>query len=522
MKFKKLAGFLFCLLTISTLSALEVDEKELQSAGNDTIVFINYTGPHSKIDSLESIKKIGSDIGKVVATSKDKEIRAGYSKYAVIHAVDASEKSKLDADILLIGSDATVDHITNLRHIIASYLVSAYGYSESDAETIAVFVTVYNAVYRGKLDQFKEKYKNVVVKNLTEGSCGLSVNYKEWPGKSQIVIPLFDVNGGLSTIDTTVITDTQVVKHMQEDDSKNIDDRKKMVDIKERESEDSSKKAQESQKKATEEKKKLVEEKKKTEEKKTQAQEAKKKAEENPDNKELQKKAEEKKSEYEEQKQTEQQQQKKVEEAENKATEEQQRSDKKSEEAQSERKTIAQDQQEVIQKEIENSKAPSAYAIKLTDEGSLLSGLVKVNTSNGEVIQSSPVTYIRNRTMFQAGENFIAIAGENSGNGAVKLVLLSPDTMEICKESNEIVAEDSVLIQDSGSFYCVIQNNDNWVVGKYDADLNLKLKGTTNVKPSTPMTITSEYVIVSGANGRVKILKKSDLSAVESEDRDEK
>ena len=94
--------------------------------------------------------------------------------------------------------------------------------------------------------------------------------------------------------------------------------------------------------------------------------------------------------------------------------------------------------------------------------------------------------------------------------------------MEICKESNEIVAEDSVLIQDSGSFYCVIQNNDNWVVGKYDADLNLKLKGTTNVKPSTPMTITSEYVIVSGANGRVKILKKSDLSAVESEDRDEK
>ena len=522
MKFKKFAAYIFSLLMISSLYALEVNEKELQSAGSDTIVFINYTGPHSKIDSLQSIKKIGSDMGSVIAPAKEKENRAGSSKYAVIHAVDSSIKEKLDADIILIGGDATVDHITNLRHIIASYLVSAYDYTESDAETIAVFVTVYNAVYRGKLDQFQAKYKDIVTKNLSQDACGLSVNYKEWPGKSQIVIPLYDINGGLSTIDTSVITDTEVVKHMQEDDDKNIDDRKKMVDIKERESEDSSKKAQESQKQATEEKKKLVEEQKKTEETKKTAEEAKKKAEENPDDQELQKEAEEKQAEYEEQKEAEEEQQKKVEEAEQKATEEQQRSDKKNEEAQSERKTIAQDQQEVIEKEIENSKAPSAYAIKLTDEGSLLSGLIKVNTSNGEIIQSSPVTYIRNRTMFQAGENFIAIAGENSGNGAVKLVLLSPDTMEITAESNEIVAEDSVLIQDDGSFYCIIQNEDKWVVGKYDSSLNLKLKGTTNVKPSTPMTITSEYIIVSGASGQVKILKKADLSPVESETMDEK
>ena len=188
--------------------------------------------------------------------------------------------------------------------------------------------------------------------------------------------------------------------------------------------------------------------------------------------------------------------------------------DKKNDEAQTERKTIANDQQEVIKREIENSRAPSAYAIRLTDEASMLSGLIKVNTNNGEIIQSSPVTVIRNRTMFSAAGNFIAIAGENSGNGAVKLVLLSPDTMEIIKESNETVAEESVLVQDNGEYYCVIKSATGWAVGKYSVDLTLLLKSNVNISPSTPMTITSEYVIVSETSGRVRLLKKNNLEAL--------
>ena len=128
------------------LFAQKVDEEELKSAGNDTIVFINYTGPHSKIDSLASIKQLGTDLGTVVAKDTSKATSAGNSaKYSVVHAIDPSETGKLDADIIFIGANATVDHIDNLRHIIASYLAAAYGYSEKDAETVAVFVTVYKS-----------------------------------------------------------------------------------------------------------------------------------------------------------------------------------------------------------------------------------------------------------------------------------------------------------------------------------------------------------------------------------------
>ena len=504
--FAVFAGVLFLLAL--PLSALEVNETELKSTGTaDTIVFINYTGPHAKIDSLESIKKLGSDLGVEIAKSPSEKMTAGSSaRYSVIHAVDENEKSKLDADIILIGKDAAVDHIDNLRHIIASYLSSAYGYSEKDAETVAVFVTVYNAVYRADFTSFQNKYKKIVTDNLTSSNCGLSVNYKDWPGASQIVIPLFDVNGGISTVDTSVISDSQVVKNMQEDDDKNIESRKNMVDIKEREAEQATEKAQAAQKTAVEEQKKLEAEKTKTQEVKKEAETAKEQA------KEAQKIAEEKQAEYEQQQTAEQQQQAVAEEAKQTAAEQQAVADKKNTEAQEERKVIAQDQQEVIKKEIADAAAPSAYGIELTNEASMLSGMIKINTNNGQIIKASPVTYIRNRTIFQAGDSFIAIAGENSRNGAVKLILLSPDTMEIQAESNEIVAENSVLIQDGSDYYCVIKDGSSWVLAKYDQNLSLKLKSPVAVKSSTPVTVASQYIIVTGADGAVKLLNKSDLT----------
>ena len=217
---KKILSVFFVSLLISTnIFALEVDKTELQSTKSTTIEFISYTGPHKIIDSVEAIKGIGKSLGKEIAPSRDTSKTANLgNKYTVIHAIDENEIGKFDADIIFINKDANVDHITNLRRIISAYLVSAYDYSEADSDTLAVFITVYNAVYRGDLDSFKNKYKDVVVKNLSSNNCGLSVNYKDWPGASEIVIPLYDVkNGGLSTIETSVISDKKVVESMKED-----------------------------------------------------------------------------------------------------------------------------------------------------------------------------------------------------------------------------------------------------------------------------------------------------------------
>lgn len=513
---KLLVTSILALFLVSNIFALEVDKSELQKGSeNVTIEFINYTGPHKKIDSLSAIKGIGTSLGAVVKKSVDKTTTAGNSnKYYVVHAIDETETGKLDADILFIGKDATVDHITNLRRIIAAYLSEAYGYSEQDADTLSVFITVYNAVYRGKTDAYKNKYKAVVNKYLSS-NCGLSTNYEDWPGKSEIVIPLFDVkNGGISTVDTSVISDTKVVESMKEDDDKNIDARKNMVDLKEREAEEASDKAKESQKQATAEQKKLDEEKQKADQAQKEADEAKKKAEENPADAEAQKDAEEKQKAADEQAEKVAEQQEKTEAAREEASEKQAVADKKLSESQSERKDIAKDQQELQNREAANANAPSEYGIVLSDESKLLSRLVKFNTNNGDIIKNSPVSVIRNRTVYKTGDGYLAIAGESKGNGAIKLVILDLETMEIAKESDQSIAEDSVLVQDGSDFYCVIDDNGKAFVAKFDEALSMKLKSPVEVKASTPITVTGSGLVVTDASGKLKLLNKQDLSAV--------
>lgn len=523
---------LISLLSISSIVSLEVDKNELNTTGNEIIEFINYTGPHKVIDSAQAIKEIGSDLGKDISLSVS-STNGSNEKYYVVHSVTSESKDQLDADIIYIGSTATVDHVDNLRRIISGYLQSAYNYSEKDANTLAVFITVYNAVYRGKLDTFKSKYTEDVVKNLSSENCGLSTNYKDWPGKSEIVIPLFDVkNGGLSTVDTSVIADSKVVDSMQEDEDRNIDSRKDMVDLKEREADESSEKAQEAQKEAVQEQKVLNETKKEAEEAKKEAEEAKKEAEEakkvaeeNPNDKkaqetakEAEKKAEEATAKAEEKQQQVEEQQKKTDDAKEAAKEAQEIADKKQNEAQTERKEIAQDQQEIQQEKIAEAKANTEYGIIIVDEENLLSRLVKFNSDNGEIIRKSPVAVIRNRTIFEVGsegsEQFISVAGDNAGNGTIKLVLMDQDNMEITRESNETLSEDSVLVKDGDDYYCVIDDNGKWVVAKYNAELSLRYKSSIAVKSSTPITITKSGVVVTDSTGQLMLLSKTDLSAI--------
>lgn len=523
---------LISLLSISSIFSLEVDKNELNTTGNEIIEFINYTGPHKVIDSAQAIKEIGSDLGKDISLSVS-STNGSNEKYYVVHSVTSESKDQLDADIIYIGSTATVDHVDNLRRIISGYLQSAYNYSEKDANTLAVFITVYNAVYRGKLDTFKSKYTEDVVKNLSSENCGLSTNYKDWPGKSEIVIPLFDVkNGGLSTVDTSVIADSKVVDSMQEDEDRNIDSRKDMVDLKEREADESSEKAQEAQKEAVQEQKVLNETKKEAEEAKKEAEEAKKEAEEakkvaeeNPNDKkaqetakEAEKKAEEATGKAEEKQQQVEEQQKKTDDAKEAAKEAQEIADKKQNEAQTERKEIAQDQQEIQQEKIAEAKANTEYGIIIVDEENLLSRLVKFNSDNGEIIRKSPVAVIRNRTIFEVGsegsEQFISVAGDNAGNGTIKLVLMDQDNMEITRESNETLSEDSVLVKDGDDYYCVIDDNGKWVVAKYNAELSLRYKSSIAVKSSTPITITKSGVVVTDSTGQLMLLSKTDLSAI--------
>lgn len=525
--------FALNLLLVSFFSAafaLEVNKQELESLGsNKEIEFINYEGPHAVINTVAQIKGIGSEMGVQIASDVSKRGHAGNNgRYSVIHAVDPSVKEKLDADILIIGSQSQLDHINNLRRIISGYLTAAYNYSESDADTLAVFITVYNAVYRSNIGAFFDKYKSAVTDNLDANYCGLSVDYRDWPGKTQIVIPLYDVNnGGLSTIDTSVISDKNVISSMKEDDDMNIDSRKNLVDIKERESEDAGQNAKNAQKQATEENKKLEEEKAKTERMKAEAETAEKEAaekekiaEKNPSDQQAQSEAENARREadnkmkaLEGQIENERMQSSVTENEREKARSQQALSDRKESEAQSERKDIAIDQVTVQNAQAENTPENLDYGLLLVDEKKQYSKIVKFNKKNGKAVKDSPVNVIHNRQFITAGDNFAVIAGENKGNGAVKLVLIDRENMEIILETEEKLSDSSPLLYDGGYFYCIISEKGGNYLGKFDSSLRLVMKSVEAVKAASPIVITENAITVTGQDGKIKILDKSDISS---------
>lgn len=550
----------FSFLAIPLLFSLEVNKSELESGTNNgTIEFINYSGPHSVINTRDQIKGIGSSIADDLIKSDSATGSYGNApKYQVIHVVDPTVNKGLDADILILGKDAGVDHIRNLRWIIAAYISTAYNYSDTDAQTLATFITVYNAVYRGKLDTFTAKYKPAVVSYLSATNVGLSINYVDWPGKTQIVIPLYDPNGGLSTIDTSVISDKAVVSSMQDDEDKNIDVRKDMVDLKEREADEASENAIESQKEAVEAHKEAVEaqsqaveaqkqaeiEEQKLAEVQTQAAEAQQKAEEaqqiaeeNPDDVEAQQKAveavveaEQKQEEVEQQEETTiqaqqeavtqqqiaEEKQEQAEQASEESAQNQQLADKKLSESQAERVEIAKDQKTVIEETEKASSIVTAYGLKLIDEKELLSSMVSVNAETGEVINNSPVNVIRGRTIIPTGSNFAAVAGTSgvSTNDTIRLVIIDNSNMEIIIESAEQVSPSSVLVQDGTNFLVVINEDNSYYVARYDNTLKLLNKSTVAVLSSTPIFITSNGIFVTGSDNTVKLLNSSDLSLI--------
>ncbi len=475
---KVLALTLVCVGVIQTVTAVEVDEPELQSAGSlgDSIEFENYGGPYAVIETAEAITGIGTALGQEVALSLETPITVQPgAKYSLIHAIDLSTQEKLDADILLLNENAQVDHIKNLRRIIAGYLAAAYGYEKSDAETIAVFVTLYNAVYRGQMSVFEERYKPTVTQYLTPEKVGLSTNWQEWPGNTQIVIPLSDISAGLSVVDTSVISDENVIEALRNDTDKGVEVREELAEIKEREAVSATERAQEAQKQAAVER---------------QAGNT-----------------------------TAAQQSAAV------ATAQQQMADRKTTETRTERQQIEQDKAEVA------AIDTTQYVTGLfgANSGNGLYRLLTLNGTNGAIVKKSPVTQIHRTAVYVVSnisldngdgtsttydDLYMAVCGIDDGHSAVRLCLIDAEALEMQLQSSEVLADTTDLVQYGDFYYVIIHEGESYFVGMYDKYLALRGRSSIEVKPTSPINITGGGLLVTAPNGKPCLLSASDLSEI--------
>jgi len=521
------------LLTITVTGFAQVNRDELQDL--PPVVFINYEGPHARLDTREEIRQIGVVIGRQISerergiqptlTAMTLEQRRTHSykfeigalnRYFVIHCVSGPEDNKLDADIFGLGVDTGVDHIRNLRVILQGYLQEAYDYSARDALLLAEYITIYNAVYRGNWDYFQSRFKSQVMGHLTRDKAGLSIRYDEWPGRTLIAIPLG--HGGLSSIDTSAISDRRVIEEMRREDDQGVPQRQQMVDLMEREAEQADRQARAERQEIRQEERRAAEERRETAQERQQIEQERSQVQEDRDagriSEDEARQAEQDLDRREQDADQRDQQTAQREEELEQRREEAQRlenfAEQKADEAQQQRQEIARDQQAAIAQE-----TAGVFGVTIEKTSPVNMGrIVRLNPSTGREIRRSPLDLVHVRTVTFIGGRILAIAGENRGQGAVRLIELNQSNLEMAKQGDDDIRAGSLLWVNGNDLYAItidLSNNENYL-GRFNTNLVLQGKSAVQVHPEASVTIQQGRLLTQKPDGSPLILNPADLT----------
>ena len=477
---RKLIVLFMISLVLVPLSAQQVVKEELFSVNRDSVEFLNYEGPHVKFETDAQIRGIGRAVAAELSGSG--RSAAYFDKYRVIHVIDAEGGVKLNADIFIIEKNASVDHIDNVRRILSGYLEGYYGYSRDDAGVIAEFVTYYNAFYRKNMEYFSKVYADQVINKLTPEKSGIATRYSEWPGNTEMLIPVSASGGGKVNIDT--ISNKEVIEDLRTQEDKGIDSRKDMVELKEKEIEGEQKAIEKAKKDIQQEKKAIEEEKKDT----GTTEEIVKKEEAVKTREEAVRTREEK-------------------------------NQKRQEAVQEERDRIAEDEKQLIEEKDQSSTTPVAAAPELVpfllvEEGEppFMGTFVLIDKKTGRINKKSSMNTVRGREYHVLGNSLLCISGIDRPPKAVRLMTMNKKTLKIEKEGVNDIYEYSALLVSDGAIYAVTRDSGKWYAGRFDNNLNLKAKSAVEVVPYTPLIQENGNLYVELKGGEIKPLDKMSLA----------
>lgn len=516
-------GMIALLLFIAALApALDVAEEELRELGTRDVEFINYTGPYDTINTIAEIVGIGRSLGSGVdigPVASDFEL-AG--RYRIIRAVDPAVRERFDADIIVPLAGARVDHINNLRRIISGYLQEAYTYSAADADLLARWATIYNAVVRGNMEFFSDRYKPVVTNHLSPGDAGLSRRYDEWPGRSRIVIPLSTTAapGVIGAVDPGEIADDRVIEELRTLDDRGIEDRREMIDLTERvieEREEAVVREEEAirreEERIAEEVERIVEER---EEIVTEREEISTLPEEErePSQEEL----EAREAELAERERRLEEERRAAEERREALLDDRQEIADLTDRVRLERERIARDARALLDEReiseevrgLSGTLSPIHFLRVREEAGAILGQLIQINPVTGLLLNRSREDRIVSRNYtYHDNRLLVIVAVEDSGRLAHYDVTTLAETQR--SEAEVHVASVMEVYGDSDGVYAVVRREGDWHLGRFDSDLTLVERSVIAVNPFTTMAFSGNKVWVQSADDRIVALALDDL-----------
>ena len=510
----------FILVVIAVSGYAQVNQDEMKDLPQ--VVFINYEGPHARVDTREEIRQLGVVLGRDIAAKErgvqptlnamNYEQKRAYSyrlesgannRYFVIHNIAGAEENKLNADILGLGVDTGVDHIRNLRVILQGYLQEAYAYNANDALLLAEFITIYNAVYRGNWDFFVSRYKTPVINHLTSDKAGLSIRYDEWPGRTLILIPLG--LGGLGAVDTSAITDARVIEEMRKDDDQGIPQRQAIVNLQEREAAQVERQVEQERRVIRQEERQIAAERRQTEQERQTVRD------DLAAGKITEEEAAQREEELAQRESNLSQREAELDQRKEEVAELSQRAEEIAASAQAQREEIAKDQQAALTKET------GAIGVSIERmEPTIMGRLVLLDLAKGVQIRRSPLDLIHTRTVTFIGGRLIAIAGENKGIGAVRLVEINQSSLEMAKQGDDDIKTGSLIWVNGNDLYAITTDlrSEQHYLGRFDTNLLMQARSTVKVHNDASVTIQQGRLLTQREDGTALMLNPTDLSEI--------
>lgn len=512
------------LILISSLhaGAFEVVEDEIFFDDPPLVEFENFTGIPDRIDSAEQILDIGRYLGEARELGVSERTYAG--RYRLVRAVNPQEPVGLDADIIFLLSDARVDHIENLRRIIAGYLEQTYRYNASDAALLARFVTIYNAVHRRDMNFFRDRYKQVVLEYLTPQGAGLPLSYREWPGASQIVIPIRDPDATerLGVISPTEIIDDMVMEDLRSRRDMGLEDRRDMIDFLERLIIEEEQEIIEERERIAEERERIAEEREHVDEERERIAEEREhidddlQASDDPvDESDPVDDAEPQLIDDLEEREQE------LIEREEQLAEREQEVEELREEVAHMREETADDQDTMLEDADLQEVVPAAERVDLVTllvisqtSPVVQSQLVRAEPDTGRIVVRSTETALLGRKVISGADGIIGIVA-NTGGGAV-LMQFNVDTLDPVRESDVELHPSSILESaGGGGVYAVANDNGRAYIARFSSELQENARSAVSVRPHTPITLIGNRLYVQASNNSIVLLDPETLEQIE-------
>ncbi|EMO84285.1 P83/100 family protein [Leptospira santarosai] len=543
--------FVFVCFSLSLFSQdnSKLGEKEIRSS--QRVRFIN----RSSVRAGEEVRGTNEKVGSSLAEVLKKEPGKSHSQGGISITRIAPEEKKFGADIFAISEDSDYGHINSIQRILTGFVKSNFGYDDKNSDILATYILYYNAIHRKDKSYIGKKYSNSVIKFVNPNSIGISRRYSEWPGKTQILIPLVeDILG--KDVHTDELED-EVNKELDKkkegqsekdkfDDLQSEKNKKELEEVKRRKEENQNKQKEISDKE-TRTDKELQELNKDPVKNKTQIAEKKKEKEQIQKEKESAKKEEQKLKEKEKEvvKKDEERKNNKTSSSSSSSssksdsksdsgsksgTDNRSSSDNKKSEAEL-KKELAETKKELeIKKEEEKKKEEFdknvvggkilfLKTLKYLDKGHYNNELQVLDPTKDDTIFRGEFNKICGRTFEIVDGKALVIGFEDGHSSNHKLILIDQETLKPVLSAEDNIFWRSPMIVKGDEIYAFEEVQEKYYLSRFSKDLKKQAKSSEEISPNSNVTFYGEKIYVTGkeeSSGSIQItvFNKADLKLI--------